>query len=1124
MISSEGFLEFSDNDALAGFRLEKLELYNWGTFHNRVWEFPIGGTNGLLTGDIGSGKSTIVDAVTTLLVPPGKIRYNKAAGAEKKERTLKSYVLGYYKSERSEEGHSAKPVPLRGNNSYSVVLGVFRNEGFKQTTTLAQVFWQKDVTGQPDRFYIVSDSPLSIGEHFSDFGGDMSLLKRRLKNLPHTEPAFPSFPPYSASFRRRFGLPNEQALELFHQTVSMKSIGNLTSFVREHMLESFHIQSRIDALIEHFDNLTRAHQAVLRAKEQIQRLNPLVENLDHYKKLDGTISGNRLCRSGLLPWFSDRKKDLLDKRIEDLQNDADKKEARKNTLLDKADTLEKDRDSLKKAIYENGGNRLESLNEERESAEKEKQHKLSRAEIYVTHRVLLALPEVRETEDFIENKKQSETLLLQFDEEIRSRENRSSELHVEFAGYNGEHQLIESEIHSLKNRKNNIESAQLAIRENLCRSLNIPEEKLPFAGELISVHPSEAPWEGAIERLLHSFALSLLVPEELYSSVTDWINSNRLRGRLVFYKTGKIQNSRFMEPDKKSLTGKLELKPGHPMLDWLEGELKKRFDYSCCDTIEEFKRMKKALTITGLMKNSGSRHEKDDRHRLTDKSRYVLGWINAAKIAALEVRRSGLKKEMTRISDSLNRIDEENREREKKRESLYTLKSFTDYEEIHWQPLSEKIESIKKEIDELKKTSDILESLNSRLSSLEEERKENREKLNSARDALATINEKIRSYELRVEEAQRLISESEKSPDEWAPLIEPLCGKAPGNRALTVENSDARQQEVRTWLQGKIDADDKKLERLGQNIVRDMQDFRRDFTAETQEIDAAVDAGEEYRQILIQLNNDDLPRFENRFKELLNENTIREIANFQAQLNRERTEIEEKIEKINKSMSAIEYNKDRYIILDSISSHDSEIRQFRQDLKNCTEGSFTGSDNSMYTETKFHQVQKIIDRFKGREKYSEADRKWTEKVTDVRNWFVFAASERWKADDTEYEHHRDSGGKSGGQKEKLAYTVLAASLAYQFGLEFNEVHSRSFRFVVIDEAFGRGSDESARYGLELFKKLNLQLLVITPLQKIHIIEPYVNTVGFVHNEEGKRSILRNFTIEEYRAHKEERLL
>jgi uncharacterized protein YPO0396 len=48
---------------------------------------------------------------------------------------------------------------------------------------------------------------------------------------------------------------------------------------------------------------------------------------------------------------------------------------------------------------------------------------------------------------------------------------------------------------------------------------------------------------------------------------------------------------------------------------------------------------------------------------------------------------------------------------------------------------------------------------------------------------------------------------------------------------------------------------------------------------------------------------------------------------------------------------------------------------------------------------------------------------------------------------------------------------------------------RDFRFAVIDEAFGRGSDASTRYALELFAKLGLQLLIVTPLQKVHVIEP-----------------------------------
>src|SRR5699024_786820 len=114
-----------------------------------------------------------------------------------------------------------------------------------------------------------------------------------------------------------------------------------------------------------------------------------------------------------------------------------------------------------------------------------------------------------------------------------------------------------------------------------------------------------------------------------------------------------------------------------------------------------------------------------------------------------------------------------------------------------------------------------------------------------------------------------------------------------------------------------------------------------------------------------------------------------------------------------------------------------------------------------------------------------------------------------------WEHYNDADGKSGGQKEKLAYTILAASLAYQFNLEWGAERSRDFRFAVIDEAFGRGSDDSTRYALKLFARLGLQLLIVTPLQKVHVIEPYVQSIGFVDNPDGSYSRLQTLPIEEY---------
>ena len=309
-------LDFINDETLAGFRLQRLEVFNWGTFDARVWSIAPDGKNTLLTGDIGSGKSTLVDAVTTLLVPAHRIAYNKAAGAENKERSLRSYVLGHYKSERNEISGNAKPVALRDHNNYSVILGVFHNAGFDQTITLAQVFWMKDALAQPARFFVGADKALSIAADFANFGTDIMQLRKKLRAsaaAAHLE-IFDTFPPYGAWFRRRFGIENEQALELFHQTVSMKSVGNLTDFVRSHMLEPFDVEPRIAALISHFDDLTRAHQAVMSAKRQVELLTPLIAD---YERHGAMVSHNdvlRVCREALRPYFAELKLDLLDEQ------------------------------------------------------------------------------------------------------------------------------------------------------------------------------------------------------------------------------------------------------------------------------------------------------------------------------------------------------------------------------------------------------------------------------------------------------------------------------------------------------------------------------------------------------------------------------------------------------------------------------------------------------------------------------------------------------------------------------------------------------------------------------------------------------------------------------------------
>jgi uncharacterized protein YPO0396 len=1109
-------LDFVADDSRVGFRLQRLEVLNWGTFDKRVWRYALDGRNGLLTGDIGSGKSTLVDAITTLLVPAHRVAYNKAAGADSRERSLRSYVLGHYKSERNEVTGTAKPVALRDASSWSVILGVFRNEGYDQAVTLAQVFWLKDPQGQPARLFVAAERALTITDDFSGFGSDINALRKKLRGAGCE--LFDSFPPYGAWFRRRFGIEHEQALELFHQTVSMKSVGNLTDFVRSHMLEPFDVGSRIEALIRHFDDLDRAHQAVLKAKRQVDLLTPLVDDGARHQLLAAEIQGWRDARDQLRPYFARLKGELLDRCLDLLAEDAARLEAQIERLEAQRETERVEAGRLERALRDHGGDRLEELAAEIRRLEGDKVQRQKKSDRF---KELLGRVDETAPEDearFVGLQQSISQRAETLRERIAHLDNREREEDFTFRKGREEHATLSEEIDSLQRRRSNIDAAQVRIRDALCAALAIGEDELPFAGELIQVRDDERDWEGAAERLLRGFGLALLVPDAHYRAVADWVDRQHLGARLVYFHVRPRRAAQSAALHPQSLVRKLAIKTDSPHYEWLEQELRQRFDVACCDTGEQFRREARAITRAGQIKDPSGRHEKDDRSRIDDRSRYVLGWSNADKLRALRDQRERLEARLATLGQRIGEIRQAREELRGRLDALSKLEEFTRFADIDWMSLARQIAALTEERARLEAASDTLQELGRRLQAAQARLAEvegQRDAMRDRRSAVATRQEAAQS----LREQARAVWDDAPLTDMQVERLDGWRSQALAEHQLSVESCDNREQELRQWLQQRIDAEDKRLARLTERIVNGMRGFKEAFKAETVEVDVSLAALPEYARMLAGLKSDDLPRFEARFKELLNVNTINEIANFNAQLARERETIKERVAFINQSLEAIDYNPGRYIKLVALPSPDAEIRDFQQDLRACTEGALTGSADEQYSEAKFLQVKAIIDRFQGREGLADADRRWTAKVTDVRNWFLFSASERWRADGAEHEHYSDSGGKSGGQKEKLAYTVLAASLAYQFGLEWGAVRSRSFRFVVIDEAFGRGSDESAQYGLRLFQQLNLQLLIVTPLQKIHIIEPFVASVGFVHNEGGRDSRLRCLSIEEYRAQK-----
>lgn len=1116
-------LDLSPSEDRAGFRLQRFEALNWGTFHRHVWKMEPRGYNALLTGDIGSGKSTLVDALTTLLVPAHRIIYNQAAGAARRERDLLSYVRGNYKTEKDETRFAAKSVYLRGNDSHSVILGYFHNEGYGQGVTLAQVFWAKGGDAQPERFYAVADRPMSISREFSGFGREIADLKKKLRR--NGVLVFDTFVHYAQEFRRRMDIRGDQALELFYQTVSLKSVGDLTAFIREHMLDEPGVKDRLEEIRNNFYNLNKAHEAVMKAKDQIGRLEPLVADCDRCLEVEESMAALVRCRQALHAYFAAKKAALLEERLSRLTVERDKLVDRLAGDQKDLDLFLRRRTELQRSIVEHGGGRLDALGQEIARLQKERQGQEDRAKQYAALADGLGLGAAGDVDSFHANRGSAEEVRGAAEAEKKKTEADKLEVEIRRSVRKEEADGLTRELNSMKGRDTNVPGDILDLRDRLCEALSLEVADLPFAGELLQVREGHAAWEGALERVLRGFGMSLLVQEEAYGRVAGYVDKTHLGNRLVYFRVREeALRGAGGHADSRQLIHKVEVKPDSPFREWLERELASRFDYVCCETLEEFQRQPKALTRQGQVKSQGRRHEKDDRSRLDDRSRYVLGWSNEGKRRALEERLERLADKEKGDLVALDALERRLGGLESRRDAAGRLLWIREFQEIDWRSTAGRIADLEEEKKRITEGSDVLRDLQASLADAESEAARMEFVVKERHGAKVLVDDKLfQAGAMRAEALSTVERLPAAERDALFPRLEELQPEALGEQKLTVESCDNRQTDMRDWLQARHDAEAKRHLRLRENIRQGMQDYKVVYQMEAREVDVSWEAADEFRAMLRRLAGEDLPRHEERFKKLLNENTINDIVLFQNQLDKEGHDIREKIARINQSLKGIEYNAGTFIELALDRSADAEVQDFQRQLRSCLGRTLGDAEDELYSETKFHQVKVLIDRFNGREGLSEADQKWTRKVTDVRNWFEFLVHERWTETGEIRETYSDASGKSGGQKEKLAYTILASALAYQFGLGWGESRSKCFRFVMIDEAFGKGSDESARYALELFKKLNLQLLVVTPLQKIHVIEDYVRSVHFVHNREGKNSMLRSLGIEEYREERARRL-
>ncbi|NLE38514.1 MAG: hypothetical protein GX621_10865, partial [Pirellulaceae bacterium] len=265
---------------------------------------------------------------------------------------------------------------------------------------------------------------------------------------------------------------------------------------------------------------------------------------------------------------------------------------------------------------------------------------------------------------------------------------------------------------------------------------------------------------------------------------------------------------------------------------------------------------------------------------------------------------------------------------------------------------------------------------------------------------------------------------------------------------LTPETLFEQEREFKEARRGEIEQLRQDIEPLKTKLTTAMSRFLQVFAQEQADLLPQVEYLDSFLDLRDHIEREDLPRHENRFKERLNEKVTHEIGILNGALRAERTEIESKIGLLNESLRQLEYRPGTFMQLEPRLVRDPEIVDFQSALGECLAGTFEGSLEA--DEARYLRIEKLIARLRD-------EQRWREKVTDVRRWFDFVAREIESADGRERACYEDSAGQSGGEKAKLAFTILVAAIAYQYDIALDRPTSDRFHFVVVDEMFCHGA-------------------------------------------------------------------
>lgn len=1091
-----------DGAAPSGFRLHAVEICNWGTFHgDQHFQIELGGRSACLTGLNGSGKSTVIDAILTLLVPDKFRHYNVAAtgSGAKRERSIRTYILGAYGKEESPESSQGQTRFLRKPGTVSILLAVFRDASFQRAVTLAQLHW---VSGSGDHHgrYLVKEGEARIPD-LALAGLGVASYADHLRTLGWSYET--TFDPYLGKFCGLLRIPTHQALKLFCRTVSVKDVPSVTEFIRSLMLEPFPVAKMLEDVETHFADLDHIHTQLEETKKEIRLLTPV--KLHHGAYAAAAESARRLAdltRAARVVMARDAGA-VIDQAI------AGQEQTRGGHLA----TAERLRVDLEKI----GGTILStnialSKNEtfvalaDLRKKESDLSSELGRARgtrsAYETWLCVLGREaKVVSPEEFA----RARAWALAESTEQDARQQRllkdSGVKEAEARGVRQSATTLSEEIQSLDGRRDKIPSGHREMRRQICEQLQIGEAALPFAGELLDVPEQESSWRPSLEVLLHGFALSVLVPEEHYRRFSAYVDRSEFKRRLVYFQVPRGTGAG-VSLDPSKAYGKIIIKPDAWCRGWLQARLFEDFPHHCAETMEDFWQVRRPALTRSRHIRGGARHIKETTQSARDFD--LLGWSNEAKIAEMRVQLARLQAEARELDAQAQKLEAQAKALKGGVELLRKLTEVPEYRAIDVLGVEAELLAATQRREELEKNDGALQALTSALNeALLEQVNVGLQRDKVIEDA-GELKKEIEQLGRRRAEFARVVNAAAADDFPWQEHEAEVAAYREQGQ-LTLRGLEQQVRAVGDKIESAFGEARRAAEAAEKQLLPAMQSFL-DATKDkgyATDWSAVVGCAPALVAHLNRLVDEKFHDQEQEFNTMMRTVLLKELQvgdqGLKAKIRANQTRIDE----LNQTLRDLPYNEGTIVQIVSRPSKEHAVLAYRAKLEDCTRHVIAMTDVQLLE--RFNAVRALVT-------YIREHRGEAEKGANPNHWETYAIEETSPSDPSfQPKWHSDSDGNSGGQKAKLACTILAAAMAFQLNHTRNK-HSNAFRLVMVDEIFAKSDDVNSAYALSIFEKFDFQLLLVTPRDgRLKLVQPYVGSFHLVQNPTTMASTITSVT-------------